>query len=270
MRVGFIGLGSQGAPMARRIVEAGFATTLWARRSATLEPFAGTGAAFAPTPAALGQASDLVCLCVGNDADLREVLIGPDGVLAGLAPGSIVAVHSTVHPDTCRELAKVVAAQDVTLIDAAVSGGAPAVAERRLLVMVGGPVEALDRCRPVFDTFADPVVHLGDVGAGQVAKLLNNLLFCANLATAASTLTLGEQLGVDRDELGAVIARGSGNSFAFGRIAAGTLARIGDHAGHTLRKDVTLMADLAAGVDADTGIALTAADATLGAIGHAR
>ncbi|MGW6124174.1 NAD(P)-dependent oxidoreductase [Nocardia sp. NPDC055165] len=270
MRIGFIGLGSQGAPMAQRIVAAGYRTTLWARRPATLEQFAETAAEIAPTPRALAQASDLVCLCVGNDADIREVLTGEDGVLGGLAPGAIVAVHSTVHPDTCRELAETTAAQGVTLIDAAVSGGAPAVAQGRLLVMAGGPVEAVDRCRPVFGTYADPVVHLGDTGAGQVTKLLNNLLFTANLATAASTLALGRDLGVDQAKLGEVIANGSANSFALGRILAGTLARIGEHAGHTLRKDVGLLAELASGADAETGVALTAADETLSLIGHPR
>ncbi|MFE5476164.1 NAD(P)-dependent oxidoreductase [Nocardia sp. NPDC056541] len=270
MRIGFIGLGSQGAPMAQRIVAAGYRTTLWARRPATLEQFAETAAEIAPTPRALAQASDLVCLCVGNDADIREVLTGEDGVLGGLAPGAIVAVHSTVHPDTCRELAEIAAAQGVTLIDAAVSGGAPAVAQGRLLVMAGGPVEAVEKCRPVFGTYADPVVHLGDTGAGQVTKLLNNLLFTANLATAASTLALGRDLGVDQAKLGEVIAHGSANSFALGRILAGTLARIGEHAGHTLRKDVGLLAELATGADAETGVALTAADETLSLIGHPR
>ncbi|TCJ96553.1 NAD(P)-dependent oxidoreductase [Nocardia alba] len=270
MRIGFIGLGSQGAPMAQRIVAAGYRTTLWARRPATLEQFAETAAEIAPTPRALARASDLVCLCVGNDADIREVLTGEDGVLGGLAPGAIVAVHSTIHPDTCRELAETAAAQGVTLIDAAVSGGAPAVAQGRLLVMAGGPVEAVDRCRPVFGTYADPVVHLGDTGAGQVTKLLNNLLFTANLATAASTLALGRDLGVDQAKLGEVIANGSANSFALGRILAGTLARIGEHAGHTLRKDVGLLAELATGADAETGVALTAADETLSLIGHPR
>ncbi|MFD6399201.1 NAD(P)-dependent oxidoreductase [Nocardia sp. NPDC060249] len=270
MRIGFIGLGSQGAPMAQRIVAAGYRTTLWARRPATLEQFAETAAEIAPTPRALAQASDLVCLCVGNDADIREVLSGEDGVFGGLAPGAIVAVHSTIHPDTCRELAELAAAQGVTLIDAAVSGGAPAVAQGRLLVMAGGPVEAVDRCRPVFGTYADPVVHLGDTGAGQVTKLLNNLLFTANLATAASTLALGRDLGVDQAKLGEVIANGSANSFALGRILAGTLARIGEHAGHTLRKDVGLLAELATGADAETGVALTAADETLSLIGHPR
>ncbi|WP_280342488.1 NAD(P)-dependent oxidoreductase [Nocardia abscessus] len=265
MRVGFIGLGSQGAPMARRIVEGGYPTTLWARRPAALEPFADTAAVTAPSPAALAARSDLVCLCVVGDADVREVVTGDNGVLAGLAPGSIIAVHSTVHPDTCRELAESAAAQQVAVIDAPVSGGGPAAAEGRLLVMVGGASEAVERSRPVFETYADPIVHLGDVGSGQATKLLNNLLFTANLATAASTLALGQGLGISPDRLGEVISHGTANSFALGRIvsAGGTLDRLAAHAGDLLRKDVGLVAGLADAAGIAPGIVLGAADATL-------
>ena len=109
-------------------------------------------------------------------------------LLAGLKPGSVIAVHSTVHPDTCRELAKKAGAQGVSVIDAPVSGGGPAAENGRLLVMVGGDADVVERCRPVFATYADPVVHLGDLGSGQTTKLLNNLLFTANLGTAAAAL----------------------------------------------------------------------------------
>ncbi len=114
MRVGFIGLGSQGAPMARRIVEGGYELTLWARRPASVEPYADTAAKIAATPAELGAASDLVCLCVVGDDDVRQVLDGETGVLAGMKPGGIIAIHSTVHPDTCREVAESAAAQGVS------------------------------------------------------------------------------------------------------------------------------------------------------------
>lgn len=139
--------------------------------------------------------SDLVCLCVVGDADVEEVISGDNGVLAGLSPGGIIAIHSTVHPDTCRRLAQHCADKGVSVIDAPVSGGGPAAAAGTLLVMVGGDADVVDRCRPVFETYADPVVHLGDLGSGQVTKLLNNLLFTANLGTAATALALGEQLG---------------------------------------------------------------------------
>jgi len=264
-RVGFIGLGSQGGPMARRIIEAGYPVTLWARSPTTLEQFAGTGAKTAGSPAELAAASDLVCLCVRADADVDEVITGPDGVLAGLAAGGVIAVHSTVHPDTCRRLAGLAAAKDVRLIDATVSGGGPAAAAGHLLVMAGGDAETVEFCRPVFAAYADPIVHLGPVGAGQVTKLLNNVLFTAHLGTAASLLTLGQSLGVDPLRLADVISHGSGNSFALQRVASagGTLDRIAGHAGALLRKDVALAADLSAAADAPAGTVLAAADDAL-------
>ena len=272
MRVGFIGLGSQGAPMARRIAEAGFDLTLWARRPATLEPFAGTAAKTAQSPAELAATSDLVCICVVGDDDVREVLRGDTGVLAGLASGAIVAVHSTVHPDTCRELSESAAEQGVSLIDAPVSGGGPAAAEGKLLVMVGGDEEVVDRCRPVFATYADPIVHLGPLGSGQVAKILNNVLFTANVGSAISTLELGESLGIDRSRLCEVLGNGSATSKALGSIAGfgGTLDALAQHAGALLQKDVRHAASLADSASAPKGAVFDAADGALDAMEHPR
>jgi 3-hydroxyisobutyrate dehydrogenase-like beta-hydroxyacid dehydrogenase len=257
IRVGFIGLGSQGGPIARRIIDAGYPVTLWARRPATLEPYAGTPAKIAGSPAELATAADLVCLCVVADADVEEVITGSAGVLAGLRSGGVIAVHSTVHPDTCRRLAARARAQGVRLIDAPVSGGAPAAAAGHLLVMAGGDEQDVEYCRPVFATYGDPVVHLGPVGAGQVTKLLNNVLFTAHLGTAASLLGLGRDLGVDPLRLADVISHGSGNSFALERVASagGTIDRIAPIAGPLLRKDVSLIAGLAEAAGAPAGSA---------------
>ena len=228
MRVGFIGLGSQGGPMARRIVEGGFETTLWARRQASLEPYADTAAKTAASPAELAAASDLVCLCVVGDDDVREVLYGENGVLAGMASGGVVAIHSTVHPDTCREVAEKAGAQGVSVIDAPVSGGGPAVEEGKLLVMVGGEEDVVERCRPVFATYADPIVHLGPLGSGQVTKILNNLLFTANLGSAVSTLELGKSLGIAGDRLAPARSRSSGCRECAGRPGVDAHRRIGE------------------------------------------
>ena len=272
MRVGFIGLGSQGGPMARRIVEGGFDLTLWARRPATLEPFADTAAKTAGSPAELAAASDLVCLCVVGDDDIREVLNGDSGVLAGLAPGGIVAIHSTVHPDTCSEIAKSAAEQGVSVIDAPVSGGGQAAEEGELLVMVGGDPEVVERCRPVFATYADPIVHLGPLGSGQVTKILNNLLFTANLGSAISTLELGESLGLDRIRLSEVLTAGSATSKALGSIAAfgGTLDQLATIAGALLQKDVRHAARIADSASVPTGAAFDAADAALRSMDYPR
>ncbi|MGV0745944.1 NAD(P)-dependent oxidoreductase [Mycolicibacterium sp. XJ870] len=272
MRVGFIGLGSQGAPMARRIVEGGYETTLWARRPASVEPFADTAAKVAGSPAELAAASDLVCLCVVGDDDVRQVLDGENGVLAGLAPGGIIAIHSTVHPDTCRAIAEQAGAQGVSVIDAPVSGGGPAVEAGTLLVMVGGDDDVVERVRPVFATYADPIVHLGGIGSGQVAKILNNLLFSANLGAAMSAIELGEALGVPRDALCEVITRGSATSKALNSIAmfGGTLDNLAPIAGALLQKDCRHAASLADTAEAPQGAVFDAADAALALMNHPR
>jgi 3-hydroxyisobutyrate dehydrogenase len=275
MRVGFIGLGSQGGPMARRIVEAGYPTTLWARRPASLEAFADTAAKSAETPAELAADSDLVCLCVVADADVEQVLTGPQGVLAGIAEGAVIAVHSTVHPRTCQRLDAAAREHGAVLLDAPVSGGGMAAEAGRLLVMVGGQTEAVERCRPVFATYGDPVVHMGPLGAGQTTKLLNNVLFTANYATAAGLLDLGSSLGVDSGRLAEVIQHGTASSFALTRIAAAqsldtALSQLGQYAGGLLRKDVGLVAELLQEAGASGGIVLEAADTTLERLGHPR
>jgi 3-hydroxyisobutyrate dehydrogenase len=272
MRVGFIGLGSQGAPMARRIVDGGYDLTLWARRPAALEHFADTAAKTAQSPAELASVSDLVCICVVGDDDVREVLHGDTGVLAGLATGGIVAIHSTVHPDTCRELADSGLAQGVSFVDAPVSGGGPAAEIGELLVMVGGDDDTVERCRPVFATYADPVVHLGPLGSGQVTKILNNLLFTANLGSAVSTLELGESLGLDRNRLCEVLDNGSATSKALASLAGfgGAMDRLALIAGALLQKDVRHAASLADAAEATQGVVFDAADAALNTMDHPR
>ena len=271
MQIGFIGLGSQGGPMARRIIEAGYPTTLWARRPETLEPFADTAAKVAESPAELGAVSDLVCLCVVGDIDIDEITGGAHGLLAGLKPGSVIAVHSTVHPETCKELANKAGAQGISVIDAPVSGGGPAAADGRLLVMVGGDADVVERCRPVFETYADPVVHLGELGSGQTTKLLNNLLVTANLATAATALSLAQALGVSPDRLTEVVSRSSGNSFALNVLdGINGLERIGGLAGTLLQKDVRLVVDITEQAAACGGAVIDAADAALTLMGRPR
>lgn len=244
LRVGFVGLGSQGGPMARRIVEDGFPTTLWARRPESLEPFADTGAAVAADRRALGAASDVLCLCVIGDSDVDEVLRGDDGALAGMAAEGIVVIHSTVHPDTCRRLQADF--PHLHVVDAPVSGGGHLAAVKALLVMVGGEDGAVDRCRPVLETFANPLVHLGGLGAGQAAKLLNNALFSAQLGLAASVFAVADRLGVDKDALNTVLSKGSGRSYAAEVIgnSGHSLAVMAQLAGSLLAKDVNLLADL--------------------------
>jgi 3-hydroxyisobutyrate dehydrogenase len=245
-RAGFIGLGSQGGPMARRIVESGYPLTLWARRPESLEPFADTAASTAATPAELGAASDVVGICVMGDADVEDVLLRADGVLEGMSAGGTVAIHSTIHPDTCVRLAEEAARQGIAVIDAPVSGGGGAAAQGKLLVMVGGDDKQVARCRPVLQTFGDPVVHLGPLGSGQMAKLVNNLVFTALATVALDTFGFADELGVDRRALAQVLAHGSGGSRAAAILAAsgfdisGMKGSVGN-----LQKDVRIAREVA-------------------------
>lgn len=213
-KVGFIGVGSVGGAIASRIIGAGFATVLWARRPEALVPFAAPNVEAADDPASLAAAADLVGICVWADEDVRDVVLRPDGVLAGVRPGTVIAVHSTARPSTCRELAAAAAGKGATLLDAPFSGSREVALAGELVVGVGGDTEAIERCRPVFASFADLVLHLGPVGSAQSAKLVNNALLAANLALADDALSLGEALGMAPGVLAEFLRRGSGRSYA--------------------------------------------------------
>ena len=245
-RVGFIGLGSQGGPIAQRITSSGFPLTVWARRPSSLDPFRDSPAEIVVTPAEVGAASDVVGICVVADQDVEDVLLGSQGVLAGMAAGGIVVIHSTIHPDTCSRLATRATESGIHMVDAPVSGGGVAAAERRLLVMAGGDQIDIDRVRPIFETFADPVLHLGPLGSGQIAKLLNNLVFTAQVALALETYSFCDELGMDRTALAEVLASGSGGSRAAAILAASEFDTSGmRHAVPLLRKDIGIMVEIA-------------------------
>ncbi|UVO55758.1 NAD(P)-dependent oxidoreductase [Sphingomonas sp. SUN039] len=239
--VGFIGLGSQGGSMARRIVEAGFPLTLWARRAESLSPYADTAAATAESIAALGAVCDHVGICVVDDAGVRAVM---DELLPAMKPGSVIVIHSTIHPDSCKALAAQAAARGVALLDAPVSGGGPGAAAGTLTVMVGGDADALATARPVLETFAGLIVHLGDVGAGQTAKLVNNTLMAANMALAHHALASGEALGIDRTALADLVKASSGRSFGLEVYARLPTPQAFGHGGKLLAKDVGLLGAL--------------------------
>lgn len=242
--LGFIGLGSQGAPMARRMIDAGYPVVLWARRPETLDPFLDTPARMAESIAALGAQAEHVGVCVVDDAGVRQVC---EELIPAMRPGSLVAIHSTVHPEVCIALAREAAQRGIALIDAPVSGGAPAAAGGTLTVMTGGDGPAVEAARPVFETFGGLIVHLGGVGAGQMAKLVNNTLMAAHLAVAHHALAAAETLGLERTALAELVKVSSGRSFGFevySRLPAPQAFAFG---AKLLAKDVHLLGDTLAG-----------------------
>ena len=236
--IGFIGLGSQGGPMARRIVEAGYPLLLWARRPESLEPFADTNAQIAGSIPELGALCSHVGICVVNDAGVIAIC---DELIPAMHPGSLIAIHSTILPETCVALAERCAARDIMLIDAPVSGGGPGATAGTLTVMCGGAAQAFERARPVFETFGKAIVHLGDVGAGQRAKIVNNALMAANMGLAHAALSAGEALGIDRMALSALIKEASGRSFGFEVYARLPTPGAFAHGASLLVKDVDLI-----------------------------
>jgi 3-hydroxyisobutyrate dehydrogenase len=239
--VGFIGLGSQGAPMARRIVESGYPLLLWARRAETLAPFAGTAARSVAGIAELGAGAEHVGICVVDDAGTRQVC---GELIQAMRPGSRIAIHSTVHPDTVVELAAQAAARQISLLDAPVSGGGPAAAARTLTVMIGGAEEVVADARPIFETFGGLIVRVGDVGAGQMAKLVNNALMAAHVAMAHHGLTAAAALGLDRAALSEIIKASSGRSYGFEVYSRLPTPSAFGHGAKLLAKDVRLLGEV--------------------------
>jgi len=211
-RTGFIGLGSQGGPMAQRMLAAGFPLMVWARRPQVLEPFVAQGAQAAGSVSELGEYCDHIGICVVNDAGVAEIC---DQLIPAMRPGSLLAMHSTVLPQTCEDLARRCTERDILFIDAPVSGGGGAAADGTLTVMCGGEATACDQARPVFASFARSIFHLGPAGSAQRAKIVNNALLAANIGLAHAALQAGAGLGIDRAALTELIKASSGRSFGF-------------------------------------------------------
>ncbi len=204
--VGFIGLGNIGAPMAARLVSWEGGLVVCDVVPAACEPLVEAGARAVATPAEVARAgATVISVMVRDDDQVRAVLTGPDGIVAAAAPGTIVAIHSTIGADTAPALAAEAEAAGVVVVDAPVSGGGIGAAEGNLAVMVGGPDDAVERCRPVFERFAGLVVHTGPVGSGTRAKVARNLLTFASFAAAGEAQRLAEAAGISLTTLARVV-----------------------------------------------------------------
>ncbi|SDD02139.1 NAD(P)-dependent oxidoreductase [Rhodococcus tukisamuensis] len=203
--LGYIGLGNMGAPMAKRLLDWPGGLVVCDARPEATEPFAAAGARVAANSAAVAAEATVISVTVLDDAQVRDVVTGPDGILSTARAGTVIAVHSTISDVTAVELARTCAEAGVHLIDAPVSGGAPGAQQGRLAVMVGGPEEAFAAVREPFGAFAELVVHAGDVGAGTRMKLARNLLHFISFTAATEAQRLAEAAGLDIRELGKVV-----------------------------------------------------------------
>lgn len=227
--------------MARRLIESGFHVVLWARRPEALAPFSDVPFEAAASLTDLAARVEHVGICVVDDAGVKQVC---DEVIPALKPGGRIAIHSTVHPRTVVELARQASARGLALIDAPVSGGGPAASARTLTVMCGADEPVFTAARPIFEAFGGLIVRVGDPGAGQMAKLVNNALMAAHLALAHSSLAAAATLGIDVSALKEIIKVSSGRSFGFEVYARLPNAFAFDHGARLLLKDVRLLEEI--------------------------
>lgn len=263
--IGFIGLGNIGAPMARRLLDRPDELVVLDVAAAATAPFAAEGATVAATPAELAARARVISIVVRDEAQVAEVLDGPDGLLAGAAAGTVVAVHSTISAEGAVALAERAAAAGVDLVDAPISGGAMGAHEGTLVVMVGGSDDAVERARPVLERYASLVVHCGPVGQGTRMKIARNLITFASFAAVGEAQRLAQAAGLDVAALGDVVRHSDRVTGGAGAIMLRPDASVmADDDGlrpifaHTAAlgtKDLELAAELGGGLDVDTPVA---------------
>lgn len=213
MRVGFIGLGAMGLPMAKRVVGAGHDTfTTFHVRRAPADDLAGLGARVLATAADVARAADVVITMLPADRELKETVFGEQGVLQGLSRGKVLIDMTTATSLSMQEVAQAVAGAGAEVLDAPVSGGTPAAAQGTLTIMVGGDAALLERCRPLLETMGRQIVHVGPVGQGKVVKMVNQMMAAAHLLMIGEAFALGVRCGADPKTLYEVIKTSSGYS----------------------------------------------------------
>lgn len=246
-RVGFIGLGIMGAPMAANLLKAGFEVTVWNRSPSRTKPLLEAGARGEESPAKVAAASEVTLSCVTNSGDVEEVALGPEGVIHGAKPGSVYIDCSTISPDTARKVARELADRQVSMLDAPVSGGDVGAIAGTLAIMAGGEAAVFERCLPVFQAMGKTIVHVGPAGAGQVVKLCNQVAGGLNLLAAAEAVNLARRSGVDPAKMLEVVSAGAAGSWMLSNLAPRAVK--GDYAPgfmvDLMQKDLRLVLDAA-------------------------
>jgi 3-hydroxyisobutyrate dehydrogenase len=214
-RIGMVGLGDQGQPMARLYIEHGWPFAFYARRPEVIEEFTRRGGHFAPSMPELGAASDIVLVIVDVDAQVLDVCVDQN-MATGMAPGSVIVIHSTVYPETCEAVAEAARPYGVHVVDAPVSGGPQRTHDGLLSMPIGCDDPAVfEAIRPALDVTAENALRMGGLGSGQVAKLLNNLFYAAHLVTARDEALLIGKLGIDVEAAAKLLPTCSGSSDVF-------------------------------------------------------
>jgi len=213
MRIGFIGLGTMGAPMARRLLEAGHDVTVHNRTRQREEPLETLGARRATTPRECARDRELVITMVSDTPDVQAVVLGEEGAVEGMEKGSVLVDMSTISPSTTRLIAAALEDHGLAMLDAPVSGGSEGAARGTLSIMVGGDEAVLERVRSVLDVLGSTVTHVGPIGSGQVTKAINQVIIAGTYAAIAEGLALGLAAGIDIEAAHAAVSGGAAGSW---------------------------------------------------------
>lgn len=208
-KVGFVGLGIMGMPMARNLMKAGYPLTVYNRTRSKAEQLGKEGAQVAESPAELGRASEVVVTIVSDSPDVEEVVLGPNGVAEGISSGGLVIDMSTISPAVSRKVATALKEKGADFLDAPVSGGPEGAEGATLSIMVGGPQEAFDRAKPILEAMGKTIVRIGDNGAGSMTKLCNQVACVVNLWGTCEVMVLAKKAGLDVRKVLGALAGGS-------------------------------------------------------------
>ena len=247
MKIGFIGLGIMGLPMAKNLMRAGFSLVVHNRSRRPVDELVSLGAEGATSGREVAQRSDVVITMLPDSPDVREVILGKGGVLEGVRSSMTVIDMSTISPKVTKEVAEALAAKGAEMLDAPVSGGQKGAIEGTLSIMVGGKKEVFERCMPIFKAMGRVIVHVGDHGAGETVKLCNQVICALNIVSMCEGIALCKRTGVDVAKMIEVVSGGLGASNIISNLAPKILK--GDmEPGFKLRlqqKDIRLALQLA-------------------------
>ncbi|WP_397476259.1 NAD(P)-dependent oxidoreductase [Pusillimonas sp.] len=210
----FLGLGVMGYPMAGHLARAGHRVTVYNRTESKAKQWVDEfGGRLAATPREAAQGARMVLSCVGNDDDLRSIVLGPEGALGGMAPGSLYIDHTTASAQVARELHHEASTQSISFIDAPVSGGQAGAQNGVLTIMCGGDAQAFEQARPVLQAFAQAVTLLGGTGAGQLCKMVNQICVAGIVQGLSEAIAFGQAAGLDMHEVVKVVGKGAAQSW---------------------------------------------------------
>lgn len=224
-RIGFIGLGIMGRPMACNLVRAGFPVTVWNRSRPGMDAVTAAGAVAAADPRAVADVSDILLTMVTDSPDVEAVLLGERGAAEGLRSGAVVIDMSTISPRVTRAIAARLAQRGVAMLDAPVSGGEAGAVAGTLSIMIGGEAAVVERCRPIFAALGRTIVHVGPIGAGQTVKLCNQVAGAIHLLAMSECLVLAQKAGVDPAKMLEAVSAGAAGSWMLSHLAPRVLDR---------------------------------------------